>query len=1452
MKISERTGRVGIDVGSTTVKLVILDSDTGTMLHSVYRRHHARQTETAAELIREAQERFPDLTFRAAVCGSGGKPVARRLGIPFIQEVVANAAAVCKLYPDARTAIELGGQDAKIIFFKKDERTGRLEASDMRMNGSCAGGTGAFIDEIAALLDIEPEEYESLAAKGTHVYDISGRCGVFAKTDIQPLLISGAAREDIALSAFHAIAKQTIGGLSQGLELTPPLIFEGGPLTFHPTLIRVFAERLNLKEDEIIVPEHPETIVARGTALAIERLFPETPETEFLTFSDLLDRLEREAPEEEETQKTRPFFQSEEEYQAFEARHGAERREPEEPEIQNGELRVYLGIDSGSTTSKMVLMDEHERVVDRFYSSNQGQALTVLRDGIRGFYEKYERQGVKLTILGVGTTGYGEKMLAAAFGADFHIVETVAHAQACLHEFPDATFLLDIGGQDMKAIWLDDGVITNIMLNEACSSGCGSFLENFAAGLDTPVEEIAERAFSSRTPAALGSRCTVFMNSTIITQQRAGRSPEDILAGLCRSIIENVFTKVIRISNTDSLGDHIVVQGGTFNNEAVVRALEEYLDRPVTLAPYPGEMGAYGAALLTRQSIAENGYADGEKTSFIGREALETFAYETENGLQCPGCANHCSRTVLSFSTGGHFVTGNRCERGETLGLPEPPARAENGRQTPRTAAPAAGTDLFARREKLLFHLYPVQPVRKETQTIGLPRVLEFWDSMPFWSTFFRALGYSVKFSHPSSRRLYESGLEFVASDTICFPAKLAHGHILDLAEQGVDRIFMPYVMHMPPEGKDKQSPYVCSVVQGYPMVVKNSQDPEKRYQIPFDTPVFHWFTEKDRKKQICQYARDTLGAARDEAEKAFGQADAAIESFRGTLREEAEKVIASARENHTFAVVLAGRPYHTDPFISHDISRLFTQRGISVLPVDSLPGLNDEDLGNTRIEITNNFHTRMLAGAKVAAKEEALEYVQLVSFGCGHDAVLSDEIVRIMTEMSGKPPLILKIDESDAAGSLRIRVQSFIETVQIRRRIRPEPVRCPLPEPSPCKFYKDDKKRRTILIPNISAEVTTLLCGILEKENFIVQSVPVGGMEQISLGKKYVHNDICFPCQMVIGELISALKEGNYDPDETAVGMVKFQCDCRMSHYAGLLRKGLDAAGFERVPIVTTDMGDTKDMHPGVALLGVSAVLEAVWTFIMLDILTELCRKIRPYEIHAGETDRVYQACVRKIADGIRVGISQARRAFSECIDDMAGIAYDRSKKKPQVFVTGELLVTYHPGSNFNIERYLEQNGMETIFPRITDQLRKDFRASECEIKDYHANIPPYPFAVTWLFDEIQKQLEKVAVRHPLYEKAKRPRDLYQGVKDIIPETLSCGEGWLMAAEIDHYAQEGVRSFVILQPFGCLPNHICGRGTIKRLKERYPSISILPLDLDPDTSYANVENRLQMLIMNQ
>ena len=1435
--------RLGVDVGSTTVKTVVLNPADNSVLFTRYQRHNAHQAATVRQLLEEAAGRFPGVRFRIGVCGSGGRPIAAALGANYVQEVVANAAAVRALYPEVRTAVELGGQDAKVIFFHYDEATGKLQTSDMRMNGSCAGGTGAFIDEIAALLNVPADEFEQLAEQGETVYSISGRCGVFAKTDIQPLLIQGAERSDIALSTFHAIAKQTIGGLSQGLELTAPIIFEGGPLTFNPTLVRVFAERLNLKEADIVRPEHPETIVARGTAIAIDELFP--GQEDAMTLEEAMERLDKAPAQTEGPSGTgRPFFAGDAEREAFLRRHRAELRQPVDA-TDRKVLRGYIGIDSGSTTSKFVFMDENEQVTDTFYANNKGEPLKVVRQGLLELAEKYRKRGIPIEVLGLGTTGYGEQMLSAAFHADYHTVETVAHARGCRRFFPDATFLLDIGGQDMKAIWLKDGVVTNIMLNEACSSGCGSFLENFASTLGMPVDQVAEAAFRSQSPAELGSRCTVFMNSTIINEQRNGKKPDDLMAGLCRSIIENVFTKVVRIANVSELGDRVVVQGGTFRNFAVLRALEEYLGREVTLAPYPGEMGALGAALAVKQEVEAHGYASGRCSSFIGFDAVKDFHYTRESGVLCPHCANHCSRTVLRFPDGGCYVTGNRCDRGAVV-TEGPAVQEKKGQEVP---------DLFRLRQELLFKTWPAAPVREaQSETVGLPRVLEFWDSMPFWSTFFRALGYPVKFSHPSSRKQYESGLQYVASDTICFPAKLVHGHVLDLSKQGVERIFLPYILHMPTENRQEKSPYVCPVIMGYSMVVRNFQSPEEHFSVDFETPVFHWFTEKDRQRQICQYAVDHCGATKQQAEEAYRQAAAAISAFRRQLVEAGKRVIADTEQKGTFAVVLAGRPYHTDPLINHDLSRMFTRRGIPVLTVDSLPGLEDANLRKSRVEITNDFHARMLSGAMVTAERPCLEYVQIVSFGCGHDAILSDEIMRLLGEDSGKPPLILKVDESEAAGSLGIRVQSFIETVQLRRSAQADGAVQPgqLPEPYPVKYRKEDRKLRTVLVPNISAPVSTLLTALMDREGIRAVSLPVGGPEQIRVGKKYTHNDICFPCQMVVGELIDALQKGNYPEGTVAVGMAKLSCDCRMANYTPILRKGLDSAGFENVPILTTDPSDTKGIHPGVSMLGAHSVLLAAWAFSMLDILEELCRKIRPYETEAGETNRVFQECVEDIAEASKQGLGKMIGAFRRSIGAFRNLHWDRSRRKPRVLVTGELLVTYHPGTNFHVEEYLEKNGMEVILPRITYQFRKDFQAAISEIRDFGAHLAPYPFALDAAVEGIQRYLEHIAKAHPLYHRAARPQDLYGDVEHIIPKTLTCGEGWLMAGEIAHYARQGVRSFIILQPFGCLPNHVCGRGVTKKLKEEFPGVQILPLDLDPDTSYANVENRLQMLIMNQ
>lgn len=1423
---------IGLDIGSTTAKIAAIDRCGNKVVFRDYRRHHARLARTAADLLDACRRKTGIEHAALAVCGSGAIPVAQALKARYVQEVVANAAAVSTLYPQTRCAIELGGQDAKVVFFRRSAESGETVASDMRMNGSCAGGTGAFIDEIAKLLGCEDGGLEPLAAQGQRVYDISGRCGVFAKTDIQPLRIQGASSADLALSAFHAIAKQTVGGLAQGLALTPPIIFEGGPLTYNPTLVRVFAERLDLAPDQVIVPDHPETIVAVGAAMSCD----DADCISLAAAQAALRKLEQRSGD-ADAGRAKPLFATDEQRAAFEQRHRREAGVLASPPA-GACVDAYIGVDVGSTTAKIALLDAGGNVFDTFYAHNDGHPIETVRDGLLAFEQAYRDRGQQLCVLGLGTTGYGEHMMETALGADRAAVETVAHARACTRYVPDATFLLDIGGQDMKAIWLEDGTIADIMLNEACSSGCGSFLETFAASLDVPIEHIAEQAFSSASPAQLGSRCTVFMTSTVITEQRRGKSTADIMAGLCRSIIENVFTKVVRVKSLDDLGNRVVVQGGTFENDAVLRALEEYLGRDVRRGPFPGLMGAIGAALLARD-------AKPQQTGFIGFDALRDLGYQVEAGSVCTGCANACSRSITRFSTGATFVTGNKCPRGAEAG-------AGGGART-RNAEPAP--NLMAYRERLLFARYPANPVHASRgQDIGLPRVLEFWDSMPFWSTFLRALGFRVVFSSPTSAAQYESGLRFVASDTACLPAKLVHGHVLDLCRKGVDRIFFPHIMHLPPEGQDKESPYTCAMLMGYPTVVRNFQDPAASFDVAFDTPVFHWYTESDRRAQICDWARESLKVTREDAHAAFEQGAAALKEFRAKLAERGAAVLDRVHENAETAVVLAGRPYHTDPFVSHGIADALANAGMPVLPLDSLPTLSDVPLDNLLPEVTNNFHTRMLEGALIAANNPCLEYAQIVSFGCGHDAILSDEIARILRDVGGKHPLVLKTDETDAAGSIGIRVESFAETIRAKapqeHRGGTPALRSPR-NPYGIAYTEADKTRRTLLIPNISPEISLMLRGAMRSAGMRAEVLPLGGPEQIACGKRHTHNDICFPCQMVIGEAISALQSGAWNPDEVAVGMVKFRCDCRMSHYAALLRKALDQAGFRQVPILTTDPADSKGMHPGIAMLTPRSVVRAMWAAMMLDILQDIKRKTQPYERDEGRTELVFDTCIRDIASALEHGLRPALAAYRRAIDNLASVPVDTSTPKPRVLVTGELLVTYHPGSNFNIERYLVKQGMEVILPRMTDQLRKDFICQMAQVTDFAVDAGKEAFPVTALFDLAQTTLERIARRHPRFERTPGPARMYEEVADIVPKTLSCGEGWLMAAEIAHYASCGVRSFIILQPFGCLPNHVCGRGMTKRLKERFPGIQILPLDLDPDTSYANVENRLQMLIMS-
>ena len=1515
------TYHLGIDVGSTTAKAVVFDPLAQRVLFSRYVRHNAHQVETVATLLRTVAKEFPGCSFRLVACGSGGTTIADALGVPFVQEVVANSLAVRRDHENVRCAIELGGQDAKMVFFKRDEKSGATTVADMRMNGSCAGGTGAFIDEMAALLKVPVEQFDALAARGQSVHQVSGRCGVYAKTDIQPLLNQGVSKEDLALSSFHAIAKQTIGGLAQGLDIHPPVIFEGGPLTFNPTLVRVFAERLELAEDDIVIPQNPETIVALGAALAADELFADNENCLIANLLDASDTLDKAAASPAPSTRGTAYFASDEERAAWEASHALAPQTPPDP-APGSTVRAYLGIDSGSTTTKFALVSPDGKLVDSFYAPNEGEPLDVARAALIALRDRYRAAGATLDILGVGTTGYGELMFAKAFGADYHTVETVAHARAAEACVPDASFVLDIGGQDMKALWLDGGIITDIVVNEACSSGCGSFLENFASSLNIPVKDIAHAAFSSANPAVLGSRCTVFMTSSIVSEQRCGKTPADIMAGLCRSIIENAFTKVIRISNLESLGKKVVVQGGTFLNDAVLRALEQHIGREVTRAPYPGLMGAIGIALLTQEhlegarrerdevaaSLGEaNATSEGcepARASAFSLDALDAFSYTQESSLICPFCANHCNRTRITFANGDSWVTGNRCPRGEVVGDPKDKAIRD---QVKRIAATVDSVpNLFDVREKLLFRDWPCAPNPAPQNTvIGMPRVLSMWEYAPFWTTLFRSLGFTVKLSRPSTRAMYERGLSAVSSDTVCFPAKLVHGHVRDLADQGVDRIFMPSVTTVTSENTAKTSQSMCAVVKGYPIVVRNSDNPEKRFGIPFDAPLFHWLSQKDRDRQLTEYLTREFSLDAASVRQAIDAAEAAQKTFKAELAREGERICDQVEREGSFAVVLASRPYQNDDLVNHELPRAFTELGIPVICADAVPHVNEVDLSRSRLDVVNNFHARMLGSAVIAAGSPNLEYVQLVSFGCGHDAYLSDEIIRLMHLAGPKAPLILKVDESDIQGPLRIRVRSFIETIRLRRKkdgyekTSDRDVAAPpatsmaaaaevsssdapvtpsasapattqvaatpapqtrkrareLPDPYPQKFTKADRQDKVVLIPNTSHAFCRLMAVAFESQGLRTVPLEIGREEAIRLGKQYVHNDICFPAQIVIGEALAALRSGKYDPDKVAVGTGKYIGDCRLTHYEALLRKALDDAGYPQVPIITNDDVDFHNAHPGFKM-NVSSALKVAFTLPMIDALEELLRKMRPYETVPGAADRAFDEALDLLMEGLRgKSLRSLKRGFSQAIDVMKKVPYDRTHRKPQVLIVGEYLLNFHPGANHDVELYLEHNGLEVIEARMTDVIRKTYFYQHAQEKEYRVTRPikekAWHAVADNVFDVAHNVCDSIACAHPLYEPPCRMPDLVRASDLIIHHTFDAGEGVLIPGEILHHAAHGCTSFLILQPFGCLPNHVVGRGIAKRLKELYPQANILPLDYDPDVSFANIENRLQMLILS-
>ena len=979
--------RIGIDIGSTTVKLAALD-ERGGLIHHDYRRHQARTQETLRAMLDGARAALGEGRLAVSLTGSGAVALARALKLPFVQEVVAVASALAKRAPAADAAIELGGEDAKLLFLRPT-----LEA---RMNGVCAGGTGAFIDQMATLLHTDAAGLDRAARDCRQCYPIAARCGVFAKSDIQPLINEGAALADLAASVFRAVVSQTVSGLACGRPIRGRVVLLGGPLHFLPELRRAFIRELKLREDEVLVPEDAHLYAALGAALTGEG-------GEALTLDGLLARLDDGALSLPESPRLPPLFRSREEYEAFAARH---RRAA----VPRGELRTYrgdcfLGLDAGSTTSKLALIGSEGELLYAFYAPNRGRPIET---ALEALHELREQLPEGACLRRSCATGYGEKLLQAALSLDEGEVETVAHSRAAAFFEPELDCVLDIGGQDMKCIRLKNGAIDSILLNEACSSGCGSFLESFAASLGVAVEDFAEQALFAPTPVELGARCTVFMNSSVKQAQQEGASLADISAGLAVSIVKNALYKVIKLSHPEQLGRRVVVQGGTFCNRAVLRAFEQLSGLELVCPDVAGMMGAFGAALLARERYR------GQPSQMPPLEELLALRYETSS-VRCGKCVNNCLLTVSSFPDGRRHVSGNRCERG--LGGESKGNAARN---------------LFAYKQERLFAYSPLPEEKAPRGTIGIPRALNLYENYPFWAVFFRELGFRVLLSPLSDRRLYELGMASIPSESACYPAKLAHGHVQWLVDQGVETIFHPCVFYERKESPMAQDHYNCPLVIGCPEGLHNSLEQLADGHVRYLRPFLSFGSREVLEKQLADFCLQTWGIARRDCRKALRLAWDEQLRAKADILARGEALLREMRACGGRGLVLAGRPYHLDPEINHAIPELVAACGLWVFSEDGLPRTEAAEpavFGGDQWV----YHSRLYSAARFVCSREELELVQLNSFGCGLDAVTKDRL-RALLEEGGKLYTVLRIDEISNLGAARIRIRSLLAAMDQRK----------------------------------------------------------------------------------------------------------------------------------------------------------------------------------------------------------------------------------------------------------------------------------------------------------------------------------------------------------------------------------------------------------------------------------
>ncbi len=1456
--------RIGIDVGSTTVKVVAL-GENDELLYGAYERHRADIRNTIITVVNKAfdtiEPLFPDgenQTITVKVTGSGGFSVSQWLNIPFIQEVVAATTAVKKIIPQTDVVIELGGEDAKITYF--------TDGVEQRMNGTCAGGTGAFIDQMSALLETDASGLNKMAAGATTIYPIAARCGVFAKTDVQPLINEGARREDIAASIFQAVVTQTISGLACGKPIKGNVAFLGGPLHFLDQLRYRFVETLNLTPEQTIVPDNSQLFVASGAAYSAERTIKCTSSDEgsvaFPTIKEFRDSLKNLVGAElHEVQRLEPLFNNQEELDAFNERHSKEKALT--ADLASAKGPVFLGLDAGSTTTKAVLTDVEGRILWRFYDVNAGNPVDL---AVRVLKDLYKILPKDCYIARSVSTGYGEALFQAALNVDAGEVETITHYRAADFFVPGVEFLLDIGGQDMKCLRMKDGAISSIQLNEACSAGCGSFLDNFARTMGMSVQEFSKLALLAKNPVDLGTRCTVFMNSRVKQAQKEGAEVADISAGLSYSVIKNALFKVIKLRKASDVGSKVVVQGGTFNNDAVLRAFEKTAGVDVYRPDVAGLMGAYGSALIAKDQWEDlrRPSADDPDQSFkdvrsniATLDQLENFSVDLEL-RRCGKCSNNCLLTINTFKTGSAsntservFITGNRCERGAEIGVKKSSIVDASNKANTKVEGDENKDlpNLFDWKYKRVFQYVPLKSEEAPMGEVGLPRVLNMYENYPLWFTFFTKLGFRVRLSPRSSHAIYEKGLDTIPSESVCYPGKISHGHIKSLLQMGCKFIFYPCAPYEIQEDKTAGNHYNCPIVTGYSEVLRNNVDELRQDDsILFMNPFLPIDDEERLAERLYEELSKNFTITEEQVRKACHEGWLEQQKFRKEVQEKGEEALEEIITRGAVGIVLAGRPYHLDPEINHGIPEMIHGLGLAIFTEDSVAHLGSVERP-LRIIDQWTYHNRLYRAASFVSEMPNLELVQLTSFGCGLDAVTADQVDEILKSKS-KMYTLIKIDEGSNLGAIRIRIRSLIAAVKARERNSRKSVKVSAAYKRQV-FEKEMKYTHTILGPQMSPIHFKLLQRAMRYSGYNFVILDAVDPKAVDTGLKYVNNDACYPSILIAGQFISALQSGKYDLDHTSVLITQTGGGCRATNYIGFIRRALVDAGLSQVPVISMS-AQMFEKNPGFKYTP-KMLMRMMQSVVYGDLLMRCLYRVRPYEAEPGSANRLYEKWNAKVEKALKnPGLHSFHKTIRGIVREFDNLPL-LPIKKPRVGVVGEILVKFHPTANNQIVDTIEKEGAECVMPDIADFLFYSFATGIFKHQElaFPKKTEKNAKLFVWALELFRKYMKKELEKSQRFEAPQIIYKMMDGVDDIVQLGNIMGEGWFLTAEMVELIKSGVPSIACVQPFACLPNHVTGKGMIKELRRRYPGSNISAIDYDPGSSEVNQLNRLKLLLSN-